>query len=141
MRIRTTVLTLVVFSLLWSSAAIAQQRPSTSSGRPEPAEGRHVVEPAVVRQAVAEKVATNQQNRDALIDAMRRPDVRALAGRLGLNLTRAENAVAALNSVELARLATPTRAADTELAGGSNTIVISTTTLLLIIIIIILLVR
>jgi hypothetical protein len=127
MRIRTTVAAFVVSSLLWNSSAMAQQR--------------HVVDPAEMRQAIADQAVTDQQNRDALLGAMRRSDVRDLADQLGLSLTRAEGAVTTLNSVELASLAAPVGAADADLAGGSNTIVISTTTLLLIIIIVILLAR
>jgi hypothetical protein len=127
MRIRTTVAAFVVSSLLWNSSAMAQQR--------------HVVDPAEMRQAIADQAVTDQQNRDALLGAMRRSDVRDLAGQLGLSLTRAEGAVSTLNSAELAGLAAPVGSAAADLAGGSNTIVISTTTLLLIIIIVILLAR
>ena len=56
---------------------------------------------------------------------------------LGLNLTTAENALSTLSSAELAKVADQARAADTQLAGGSNTVIISTTTLLLILIIVI----
>ena len=123
MRIRTAVVTFVLASLVWSSSALAQG---------------HVVDPAVMRQAIANQVAADQQNRDALLGVLRRPDVRDVAARLGLSVTRAE---ATLSSVDLARLAAPVRANQNELAGGSNTIVISTTTLLLVLIIVILLVR
>ena len=126
MRIRTAVVTFVLASLVWSSSALAQG---------------HVVDPAVMRQAIANQVAADQQNRDALLGVLRRPDVRDVAARLGLSVTRAEAAVATLSSVDLARLAAPVRANQNELAGGSNTIVISTTTLLLVLIIVILLVR
>jgi hypothetical protein len=126
MRIRTSIVTFVIFSLLWSSAALAQG---------------HVVSPAAMRQAIADQAAVDQQNRDALLGVLRRPDVRDVAAGLGLSVTRAEGAVATLSSAELARLAAPIRADQHELAGGSNTIVISTTTLLLVLIIVILLVK
>jgi hypothetical protein len=88
-----------------------------------------------------DQVAADQKNRDALIGALRRPEVRELADQLGLNVVRAENAVATLSSAELARMVAPLKAPGSELAGGSTVIVISTTTLLLILIIIILLVK
>jgi hypothetical protein len=72
---------------------------------------------------------------------LQRSDVRDLANRLGLSVTRAEGAVSTLDSTELASLAGQASAADVQLAGGSNTIVISMTTLLLVIIIVILLVH
>jgi hypothetical protein len=127
MRIRSAVIAISMSSVLWSAPAMAQQR--------------HVVDASQMRQAIADQTANDQKNRDALLGAIRRPDVRDLADQLGLNLTRAESAVATLNSAELARLATSLPAADVDLAGGSHVVVISTTTLLLVLIIVILLVR
>ena len=127
MRIRTIVVSVVASSLLWSPLAMAQQG--------------HVVAPAALHQAIADQAVVDQQNRDALIGVLQQSQVRELAGRLGLNVTRAETAVSTLDSAELASLADSARMADVQLAGGSNTIVISTTTLLLIIIIVILVAR
>ena len=125
MRIRATVVTCVMFSLLWGSSAMAQQR--------------HVVDPAQMRQAIADQAVRDQENRDAVRGVLQRSDVRELAGRLGLSVTRAEHAVATLTSDELSRLAGPARVADAQLAGGADQmIVISVTTLLLIIIIVLL---
>ena len=126
MRVRMTVVTFVVSSLLWGASATAQQR--------------HVADPALMRQAIADQALTDQQNRAAVLGVLQHSQVRDLAGRLGLNVTRAENAVSTLDSTELARVAGQVRSADAQLAGGgSSKIVISVTTLLLIIIIIILL--
>lgn len=125
MRIRTTVVAFFVFSLLLASSAMAQQA--------------HVVDTGGLHHAVVERLATDQQNRDTLVGVLHRSDVIDVAGRLGLSVTRAENAVATLDSAELANLAGQIRTADVNLAGGSNTIIISTTTLLLIVIIVILL--
>jgi hypothetical protein len=127
MRFRPTVVAFVVSSLLLGSSALAQQG--------------HIVDPAAMRQAIADQTVRDQQNRDDLLNVLHRSDVIDLAGRLGLSVTRAEGAVATLDSAELARLAAPARTADAALAGGSNTVVISTTTLLLIIIIVILVAR
>lgn len=124
MRIRMIATTFVVFSLLSSSSVLAQQR--------------HIVDPAAMQQAIADQSLTDQQNRDAVLDVLHQPQVLAVAGRLGLNVTWAEGALATLSSAELARAAVPARVVDAQLAGGANTIVISTTTLLLIIIIVIL---
>ena len=126
MHIRTGVVIAVVSSLLLSVSATAQQ---------------HVVDPTAMRQAITDQATTDQQNREAIIGVLQHSQVRELAGRLGLSVTRAEDAVSTLGSTELAGLADSARAADIPLAGGSNTIVISTTALLLIIIIVILLVR
>lgn len=127
MCIRNAVVGLVISAVVWSAPAMAQQR--------------HVADLSLMRHAIADQAAKDQQNRDALLGAIHRPDVRELADQLGLSVTRAEGAVAMLDSVELASLAAPVTAADTGLVGGSNTVVISTTTLLLVLIIVILLVR
>ncbi len=125
MRFRPTVVAFVVSSLLLSSSAMAQQG--------------HLVDPAAMRQAIADQTVTDQQARDVILKVLHRSEVIELAGRLGLSVTRAEGAVATLDSAELANLAAPARAADAALAGGNNTVIISTTTLLLIIIVVILL--
>ncbi|MGE0447508.1 MAG: hypothetical protein AB7P99_19960 [Vicinamibacterales bacterium] len=126
MRIRTLLVSVVVSSLLWSSSAIAQQ---------------HIVGSAELTQALAGQAATDATNREAVTRVLQHDQMRAVAGRLGLSLTRAENAVATLGSAELASLADTARAADAQLAGGANTVVISTTTLLLVLIIVILIAR
>ena len=127
MRIRTTLVALVVCSLLWNSSALAQQQ--------------HVVDPAAMRQAIADQAMTDQENRDDVLGVLHHSQVRELAGRLGLSVMRAEGAVSTLDSAELASLAEQARMADAQLAGGADPIVISVTTLLLIIIIVILVAR
>jgi hypothetical protein len=126
MRFRSvSVILLFLATLLVSSPALAQQR--------------HVVTPAEMRQAVAQSAAARQQTRETLRNVLKDAQVRAVADRLGLSVTRADSAVATLSAAELDQLAGPARDLSTQLAGGANTIVISTTTLLLIIIIVILL--
>jgi hypothetical protein len=127
MRIRAAITAvLFLFSVLLSSPAFAQQR--------------HVVTPADMRQALAQQAQAHQQTRDALRAALGNSQVKEVASRLGLNVTKAEGAIATLSAQELDQLAGPVRDLNANLAGGASTIVISTTTLLLIIIIIILLV-
>jgi hypothetical protein len=126
MRIRSVLVPVLMCSLLWNSSAIAQQ---------------HVVDPAVMRQAIADQAATDQQNRDTVLGVLAQDQVRVLAEHLGLSVMRAEAAVSTLSSTELAGLAESARAADVPLVGGADPLVISVTTLLLIIIIVILIAR
>jgi hypothetical protein len=105
------------------------------------AEQRHVVDPAIMRQAIADQAVTDQQNRDAVLSVLSQDPAREVADRLGLSLMRAEGAVSTLSSTELAGLAESARAAEAQLVGGADPIVISVTTLLLIIIIVILIAR
>ena len=126
MRIRATVSAFIfLFSVLLSSPAIAQQR--------------HVVSTADMRQAIVQQVQTQQETRDSLRAVLKNTQVREVATRLGLNVARAEGAVATLSAAELEQLAGPVRDLNANLAGGASTIVLSTTAILLIIIIIILL--
>lgn len=114
-------------SVLLSSPAMAQQR--------------HVVSPADMRLAVTQQNQAQQQTRDSLRAVLKNSQVRQVAERLGLNVARADQAVATLTAAELEQLAEPVRQVNRELAGGANNaIIISTTTLLLILIIVILLV-
>jgi hypothetical protein len=127
MRIRSVLVPVLVWSLLWSPLAMAEQR--------------HIVDPAVMRQAIADQAVTDQQNRDTVLGVLAQERVRELADRLGLSVMRAEGAVSTLSSEELAGLAESARAAEAQLVGGADPIVISVTTLLLIIIIVILIAR
>ena len=120
-----TVVAVLLSSLMLSSPALAQQR--------------HVVSPAEMRQAITKQAEAQQQTRDALRGVLKNSQVRATAERLGLNVTKAESAVATLTVAELDQLAGPVRQVSADLSGGASTVVISTTTLLLIIIIVILL--
>lgn len=127
MRIRTVAVASVLCSLLFAGSAMAQQT--------------HIATPSTLRQAVTDQATTDRQNRDAVVGVLKQPQVREVAGRLGLNLATAEHAVSTLSSADLAKAATNARAIDAQLAGGSNTVIISTTTLLLILIVVILLVK
>ena len=126
MRIRATVSAFIFMSsVLLSSPAFAQQR--------------HVVNPAAMRQAIAQQAQAQQQTRDSLREVLKNSQVRDVANKLGLDVTRAEGAVATMTAAELEQLAGPVRDVQASLAGGASTIVLSTTAILLIIIIIILL--
>lgn len=127
MSIRRAVTGAVLSVMVASTPAFAQQQ------------SRHVASASAMRQAVVSQAQTDQQTRDAVSRVLKHDQVRATAARLGLNVVKAEAALATLSSKDLARLADSARQADAQLAGGQSTIVISTTTLLLIIIIVILL--
>jgi hypothetical protein len=121
----------VLVSLFSAVPASAQQTSPT-----------HVVDPAAVRQAVADQIAIDTANRTAVTQALHRDDVRSAAEQMGLNLTRAEQALATMDSTDLAKLATPARAINTaDRAGGADVIVISVTTLLLVLILLVLILK
>jgi RecG-like helicase len=111
-------------ALLFASPAWAQQRVVTSVD---------------LRTAMAEKAARDAERRELVVSVLRDEEVRQLAARLSLDLTRAERAVATLSDEDLAAAAETARVMQQDLAGEGHTVTISITTLLLIIIIIILL--
>jgi hypothetical protein len=97
---------------------------------------QNVVSRADLEQAVAQRLQQDDSSREAIRELLRRPEVRKIAAGAGLDLKRAEAAVATLEGPELERVAEQAAQADEALAGGTQTITISTVGLLLIIIII-----
>jgi len=126
MRLRATTSWIALVALLVSAPAWAQQ---------------HVADPAAMQQAIARQQATDTANRQIVTKVMGRPDVQALAARMGMNVQTAETAVAQLTGADLAQAATFAKTVDATPVGGSDSIVISTTTLLLIIILVLLIAR
>lgn len=100
----------------------------------------HVIGRAALDQAVQQRVANDQADRDAIVTLLRRAEVRDVAAKAGLSLARAEAAVATLEGDDLHELASQARQVQTDLAGGASTIVISTTTIIIVLLIVILIV-
>jgi hypothetical protein len=100
--------------------------------------GQHVAPPSVLRQAIVDQKAERAANQAAVKVVLERQATRDLATQLGLDLTRADRALANMSSEQLAQLAASARTVNMELAGGANVVIISTTTLLLILILIVL---
>ena len=101
----------------------------------------HIVDSSAMRQALTEKVSQDSTSRALLVQVLHRGDVQALAARMGLDLTRAESAIATLDSAELDSLAQQVQAADTSLAGGSNSVAITTITILVLVIVLVVLLK
>jgi hypothetical protein len=120
--------TLAIFLSFWlvAPSAGAQQ-------------ARHVADRATLAQAIAAKVAKADADRTAIRRVLARQEVRDVAARAGLDIRRAESAVALLKADELATAADYARAVENDLAGGATTIVITTTTIIIILLILILL--
>ncbi len=98
-----------------------------------------VVDDAALQQALASQADTERDQRATVQRVLAREDARAMAARMGLSVSAADTAVAALTGAELEAAARQAAAVErTAQAGGSNTIVISATTLLLVLIIVIL---
>lgn len=116
MRTGGKVVALFVISVLVVIPAVAQQA--------------HIADRTAIEKALSKRLSEDDANRESILQLLRCPEVRELAGKAKLNLQRAETAVASLEGDELAELASLAREAESGLAGG-NTITISTTTIII----------
>ncbi|HEV8396978.1 MAG TPA: hypothetical protein VGQ37_22005 [Vicinamibacterales bacterium] len=104
------------------------------------AQSTHIASQAVLDAAVAQHVDDTATRRAAVLRVLDRDEVKALAGRVGIDLTTATAAVATLQGEQLAAAAEQAQQVDRALAGGASTVVISTTTIIIALLVIILLV-
>ena len=104
------------------------------------AQQTHVISPRALDQAVQQRVAQEQADRDAIHNVLQNPTVRNVAARTGLPIEKAEAAVSTLQDDDLRQAANQARQVDAQLAGGADTLVLSTTTLIIIILLVILLI-
>jgi hypothetical protein len=127
-RMRTTVtaLILLVSTLVIDPRLIAQ----------EP----HAASQSAIDAALQEHTATAEADREAVLRVLQHSDVARLAGQLGLDLKRAESAIATLEGQELSELAARARVVDQALAGGQRSITITTTMIIIGLLLLILLI-
>ena len=123
-RIRTSVLA-TLFALALSLPLSAQQ---------------HVADQATLDQVVADRVRQKADDREAIRRVLEIEQVREVAERAGLDLRRAETAVAALDDAEVGLIAAQARAVNDALAGGQSTVTISTTLIIIALLVLILLI-
>jgi hypothetical protein len=105
---------------------------------PARAQERHAVAPSALAAAVTDHVAARDADRDAIREALKRPEVRAVAERTGIDIDRAVASIDSLDSSSLARAAASARQVNQALVGGASTVTISTTTIIIVLLIIIL---
>ena len=125
-----TVRTLLVFPLamlmMVSSSAFAGQQ--------------HVLSPSQLATAVADGAAKQDTKRATVREALGRPEVQAVASKLGLDLARATAAVETMSEPQLEQAANAAQQVNEQLVGGASTVVISTTTIIIILLLVIILV-
>ena len=128
---RTSVSGLVVLlCILIAAPRAAGQQP------PAP----HAASPAAIDKALQQHVAAIDADRAVVQRLLERPDVQALAKEIGLDVRRAQTAVATLNGEQLRELAAHARQAEQGLAGGQGSIRISTTLIIIALLVLILLI-
>ena len=126
MRMRTTVL-----AILLTLAAAAPRLYAQSA---------HVASEAALEAAIQQHVNETATQRAAVLRALERDEVKAVAGRVGIDLTTAATAVASMQGQELAAAAAQAQQVEQALAGGQSRVVISTTMIIIALLVIILLV-
>jgi hypothetical protein len=109
-------------------------------GSPVNAQSSHAAPQSALDAALQQHVATEAADRDVILQLLDRTEVQALAGEVGLDLRRANDAVATLDGVELSNLASQARQAEEGLSGGQSRITISTTLIIIALLVVILLI-
>lgn len=87
---------------------------------PAIAQDAHVVDAQQLQELIDQHLKKEGQDRQEIRDALGHEEVQKVAGRVGLNLDRAEAAVATLDGTELQELASHARVINNELAGGQG---------------------
>jgi hypothetical protein len=101
---------------------------------------QHVVSSSQLATTVADGAAKQDTNRAAVREALQRPEVQAVASKLGLDLSRATAAVDTMSGPQLEQAANAAQQVNDQLVGGASTVVISTTTVIIILLLVIILV-
>jgi hypothetical protein len=106
---------------------------------PALANGQHLVPPAQLAAALAQHVERQNADRAAVREALARPQVREMAGRMGIDLDRAVAAIDTFADADLVRAANAARQVNQQLVGG-QTVTITTTTIIIALLVVILII-
>ena len=135
MQLGSKVWTFAASALFATVLTASAQEPATPPSAPPT-----VTTAAALDALVADQVRADEANRRVVHDVLARTEVREVAAKAGLDLERAQQAVATLSSAELEEIAAQARRVDARLAGGASTLVISTTTIIIILLVVILII-
>jgi hypothetical protein len=124
--LRTLLVFPLVVLMMASSSAFAGQQ--------------HLVNPSQLATTVADAAAKQDTNRATVREALERPEVQAVASKLGLDLSKATAAVDTLSGADLDKAANAAQQVNEQLVGGASTVVISTTTIIIILLLVIILI-
>ena len=104
------------------------------------AQSPHVASQAALDAAIQQRVDQAGAQREAVLRVLERDEVKAVAGRAGIDLTTAATALASLQGEQLAAAASQAAQVEQALAGGQSKVVISTTVIIIGLLVLILLV-
>jgi len=94
---------------------------------------------AVLDAAVQQHVASTEAERSAVLRVLAQPEVKAVTGRVGVDVTKAEQAISTLDGEELHALSAQAAQVEQSLAGQGN-VTISTTMIIIALLVIILII-
>lgn len=126
----------VVLSILMAAPRIQASSPGAGQSAPP----THIACQSVLDAAVQEHARATDRDRETVRLFLERTDVRAIAGKYGIDIRRADSAVAAMDASDVANMAAQARAADEALAGGQGSVTISTTAIIIGLLVLILLI-
>ena len=124
----------IVRKLVTSVLALLMAAPSSVS-----AESRHLVPPERLAAVLAQHIARQNGDREAIRQALARPEVREVAGRIGVDLTEAVARVDTLADADLVRAAGVARQVNEQLVGGQS-VTFTTTTIIIALLVVILII-
>src|SRR5580765_5269370 len=120
--------------LVYSLVALLMVSSSAFAGQ------QHVVSPGQLAATVSDSAEKQETDRAAVREALERPEVQAVASKLGLDLSRATSAVDTLAGADLDKAANAAQQVNEQLVGGASSVVISTTTIIIILLLVIILI-
>jgi pyruvate/2-oxoglutarate dehydrogenase complex dihydrolipoamide acyltransferase (E2) component len=104
------------------------------------AQASHAATPSAMDEALQQHVDSTDADRALVLRVLEQPAVRQLAAELGVDVRRAQSAVATLDGEPLTRLAAQAERVDQALAGGQGSVTISYTLIIIGLLVLILLV-
>ena len=122
------------------SVLMAAPRIQASPGPGQATAPTHIAGQAILDAAIQEHARATDQDRETVRLFLERADVRAIAGKYGIDMRRAESAVTAMDASEIANIAAQARTTEGTLAGGQGSVTISTTAIIIGLLVLILLI-
>jgi len=107
---------------------------------PARAQKRHAVPPSALAAAVTDHAARLDADRAAIREALKQPEVRSVAEKIGVDIARAEASVDSLDPSTVERAAESARQVNESLVGGASTLTISTTTIIIVLLLVLLII-
>ena len=104
------------------------------------AQSTHIASQAALDAAIQQHLDDTTAQRDAVLRVLARDEVKAVAGRVGIDITTAATAVSSLTGADLKAAASQAQQVEQALAGGASTVVISTTTIIIALLVLILII-